>query len=347
MKRFSASILILVLLVTLLAGCTPKTDTTDKPDDVDKPEEQEEVAEETITMRLAEVHAEGYPTTIADREFAKMVEERTDGRIKIEVYSGGQLGDEKAVTEQVQFGAIDIARVSLSPVVEFEESLGVLMLPYLYRDKDHMFQVIEGPIGDKLLKNLEESSGLVGLTWYDAGARNFYNTKKEIKTPDDMKGLKIRVQETKLMMDLVSALGASPVAMGFGDVYSALQSGVIDGAENNWSSFDSTNHYEVAKYFTVDEHTRIPEIVITSTMVMDKLSADDQAIIRQAAKESAEIEKAEWEKQEEESRKKIEEAGVNVTYLESNAEFQEAVRPLYDEFGKGYSDIIEEIINTK
>lgn len=350
MKRFTSIILVLAMLVTVLAGCAPKTETPasntpaeNKPAE-NKPAESKPA--ETITFRLAEVHAEGYPTTMADREFARLVEERTNGRIKIEVYSGGQLGDEKSVTEQVQFGAIDFARLSLSPITEFEKSLNVLMLPYIYRDKEHMFQVVDGPIGDKLLAELEKQ-GLVGLAWFDAGARNFYNTKREIKSPDDMKGLKIRVQETKLMMDLVSALGASPVAMAFGDVYSALQTGVVDGAENNWSSFDTTHHFEVAKFFTVDEHTRVPELILTNTMTMEKLSAEDQEIIRQAAKEAAEFERIEWEKAEEVSKQKVIDAGVTVTYLESNAAFQEKVMSLYDEFGADYKDLIDEIINTK
>lgn len=352
MKRFTSFVLIIALLVTMLVGCgqkpaEPAAKPADTPAPADKPADPPaEKPKEVVTFRMAEVHPEGYPTTMADREFARLVEERTDGRIKIEVYSGGQLGDEKSVTEQVQFGAIDFARLSLSPITEFEKSLNVLMLPYIYRDKEHMFQVVDGPIGDKLLVELEKS-GLIGLSWFDAGARNFYNSKREIKSPDDMKGLKIRVQETKLMMDLVSSLGSSPVAMAFGDVYSALQTGVIDGAENNWSSYDTTHHYEVAKYFTVDEHTRVPELILTSKMVIDKLSTEDQEIIKKAAREAAEYERIEWEKAEEVSKQKVIDAGCTITYVESNAAFQEKVMKLYEEFGKGYEDLIQEIINTK
>lgn len=353
MKKWGILFLTFVLLVSVFTGCTQKTESsavveTEKPasSEAEKPAAPEAKPAETVTMRLADVHAEGYPTVLADKEFARLVEERTNGRIKIEVYPGGQLGDEKAVTEQVQFGALEFARVSLSPVTEFEKSLSVLMLPYIYRDKEHMFRVIDGPIGEKLLKKLEEN-GLVGLAWYDAGARNFYNAKREIKTPDDMKGLKIRVQETKLMMDLVSSLGASPVAMAFGDVYSALQTGVIDGAENNWPSYDSTHHYEVAKYYTVDEHTRVPEPLLVSRMVMEKLSDEDQAILRQAAKEAAEFERVEWAKSEEISKQKVIDAGCTITYLETNQEFQDKVKSIYDEFGADYKDLIDEIINTK
>lgn len=349
MKRFTSLILIFVLLATMLVGCGQKpavpAEKPAEPAPTEKPAEPAK-PKEVVTLRLAEVHPEGYPTTMADWEFSRLVEERTDGRYKIEVYPGGQLGDEKSVTEQIQFGALDFGRLSLSPITEFEKSLNVLMLPYIYRDKEHMFKVVDGPIGDGLLEKLEKN-GLVGLAWYDAGARSFYNSKKEVKSPADMKGLKIRVQETKLMMDLVSALGASPVAMAYGDVYSALQTGVIDGAENNWPSYDSSHHYEVAKFYTVDEHTRVPELILTSKMVMDKLSAEDQEIFKQAAREAAEFERVEWAKYELESEKKVKEAGNTITLLETNAEFQEKVKSLYDEFGKGYEDLIQSIIDTK
>lgn len=346
MKKIISMMLVIILLLIVVMGCTPKGEKiSDSSNDSVEPSSKQK--KDTITFRLAENHAEGYPTTMADREFAKLVDERTDGRIKIEVYPNEQLGDEKSVVEQVQFEAIDFARVSISPLTEFEKSLGVLMLPYIYRDKEHMFDVIDGPIGDEILKNLEESSDLVGLCWFDAGSRNFYNIKKEIKNPDDMKGLKIRVQETELMMDLVSALGASPVAMGFGEVYSALQTGVIDGAENNWSSFETTNHYEVANYFTVDEHTRVPELIITNKKVMEQLSREDQELIRQAALEAAEFEREEWLRQESAAEETIKGAGVIITYLDSNEDFQVRVKQLYEKHGKGYEDLIERIINTK
>ena len=258
MKRFLSILLVCVLAASLFAGCSQSSQTAAAPA-APTAAPTEAPKAEPIVFRLAENQPEDYPTTLGDKEFARLVEERTNGRIKIEVYSGGQLGDEKSIAEQIQFGAIDFARLSLSPLTEHEKSMGVLMLPYLYRDKEHMFKVLEGTVGEKILSNLEAKAGIVGLGWLDAGSRNFYNTEREIKTPADMKGLKIRVQETALMMDLISALGASPVALAYGDVYSAMQTGVIDGAENNWPSFESSKHYEIAKYFTIDEHTRVPE----------------------------------------------------------------------------------------
>jgi tripartite ATP-independent transporter DctP family solute receptor len=341
MKRFISVLLIFVLAMSLFAGCSSKVE----PVVSEAPKVEPKV--ETIVLRLAENQPEDYPTTLGDKEFARLVEERTAGKIKIEVYSGGQLGDEKSVAEQIQFGAIDFARLSISPLTQHEKSMGVLMLPYLYRDKEHMFKVLEGPIGTQILANLEKQAGIVGLGWLDAGARNFYNTKKEVKTPDDMKGLKVRVQETALMMDLISALGGSPVALAYGDVYAALQTGVVDGAENNWPSFESSKHFEVAKFFTIDEHTRVPELILTSKMVMDKLSADDQKIVKEAAKEAALFERKEWLKREESSKAIIEKSGVKITTLESNAAFQEKVMSLYDKHGADYKDIINQIIETK
>ena len=227
-------------------------------------------AQKTIVLRLAETHPQDYPTTRGDYEFARLVKERSGGRIVIEVYPGSQLGQEKAVIEQVQFGAIDLTRVSISPVAAFVPRLNAFQMPYLYRDETHMWKVLKGDIGKELLASLEPF-GFIGLGWFESGARNFYNSKRPIRTPADLKGLKIRVQESELMMGLVSAFGAVPTPMAFGEVYSALQTGVVDGAENNWPSYFSTSHYEVAKYITLDEHTRVPEIIIGSKISLGRL----------------------------------------------------------------------------
>ena len=350
MKRFTSLLLVLILLLGVVVGCSPKEEAppADSPGAEDPTDEKpdDEKPDEVIVMRLAEVHPEGYPTYEGAMEFSRLVEERTNGKYKIEVYGGSQLGDEKSVTEQIQFGAIEFGRLSLSPITEFEKSLEVLMLPYIYRDKDHMFKVVDGEIGDELLAKLEENK-LVGLAWYDAGARSFYNSVRDIKTPDDMKGLKIRVQETELMMDLVEGLGASPMALAYADVYSALQTGVIDGAENNFPSYYSTHHFEVAPYLTLDEHTRIPELILTSTMVMDSLTDEEKEIFRQAAKESAELERRLWEEYEKESEQAVIEGGVTITRLESNEEWQEKMSKIYDKYTGYEAELIERIRNTQ
>ena len=243
-----------------LSGCGRKaaTDTKIAPKTVAK----------AVTLRMSDNQPEGYPTILGDKAFAAEVEKNTNGRIKIKVFSGSQLGDEKSAIEQVQFGAIDAIRIGAAPLAEFNKQIGVLILPYLYKDKDQMFRVLEGPVGEKIFASLAADSKIVGLSWVDSGARNFYNTKKDVKTPADLKGLKIRVQESKPMMDMVKYLGASPTPMAYGDVYSALQTGVVDGAENNWPSYLSSNHYQVAKHITIDEHTRVPEMIAFSKMIL-------------------------------------------------------------------------------
>ena len=172
--------------------------------------------------------------------------------------------------EQLQFGGVDFARVSLSPLSEFVPELNVLQLPYLYTGAEHMWKVLEGEIGDSFLGSFEGSS-LVALSWYDAGARNFYNSVCPIEKLEDMKGLTVRVQESELMSDSIRALGAVPKQMAYGEVYSGLQTGEIDGAENNWPSYESTRHYEVARYYTIDEHTRVPELQLAAQSTWDKL----------------------------------------------------------------------------
>lgn len=299
-------------------------------------------------MKLSEIHEADFPTTLADVEFARLVNVGTQGRVHITVYPNGTIGqDEKAVIEQTQMGALDFARVSLSPIAQFAKELNVLTLPYLYRDSEHMWKVLSGPIGRQLLGAVGKAN-LVGLAYYDAGARSFYNTKKDIKCVADMKGLKIRVQQAKLPMDLVKALGASPTPMATGDIYSALQTNVIDGAENNWPSYIGFSHYEVARYFTVDGHMRVPEILVAGRLAMAKLSPADQNVIRQAAEASVPFQKALWVKSEKDNEAKAKAKGCKITYLDAKAlaEFERAVQPIYDEY-KDYAGLIAQIKAVK
>ena len=346
-KRFKWSIIALLVVMLIAVGCgnnnsganssTGSNGSSNTASEAPKPKPDKQTV-----LRLSTNHAADYPTTLALDEFAKTVEAETEGRIKIEVYPSAQLGEEQDVVEQLQIGAIDFARISLATITEFSRSLDVLILPYLYRDSNHMWNVLEGEIGDEFLQSVSNAN-LIGLTFYDAGSRNFYNTKHDVKSVADLKGMKIRVQESKLMMGLVEALNASATPMPFSDVYNSLQTGVIDGAENNWPSFISTNHYEVAKYFTVDEHSRVPEMLIASKMVMDGLSAEDQEIIHKAARDSLGVQKELWAAEEAKSEQIAKDAGVSVTYLDSNEEFQKAVEHLYAEFGGEYTELIDRI----
>ncbi len=302
-------------------------------------------AAEQIVLRLAETHSQDYPTTQGNYHFAQLVEERTDGRIRIEVYHSAQLGEERAAIEQVQFGAIDFTRVSISPLAAFSPGLDAMQMPFLYRDGDHMWAVLNGPIGDEMLASVEDA-GFIGLAWYDSGARNFYNSVRPIRTVEDMQGLRIRVQESRLMVGLVEALGAVATPMPFGEVYSALQTGVIDGAENNWPSYYSTSHYEVSQYFTLNGHTRVPEILVASAIAMERLSAEDQQIIRQAARESIDYQRARWAEFEQVAEERIRAAGneiVDGLTPEAYQEFRARMQPLYDELGPEAAAMVERI----
>lgn len=299
-----------------------------------------------ITLTVAEIHPKDYPTTQGLFKLADLVKERSNGQILIEVKYGGQLGKgEKEVVEQVQFGALDMARISISPVTEFVPELEAFGLPYLWKSRDHMWKVLNGPTGQRLLKDVENYK-FYGLCYYESGARSFYNSKREIKTVADLKGLKIRVQKSKLMIDLVNTMGANATPIAFGEVYDAISKGVIDGAENNWPSYESTGHYEVAKYYTLDEHTRVPEILVASKIAFDKkLTPDQIKMIMQAAKDTQEFVIQKWLERVEASKKKVIANGNIITHLtpEARAGFVEAVQPLYETYGKKHKAIIEEI----
>lgn len=300
-----------------------------------------------FVLTYAENQAEDYPTTQGAYKFAELVYERTEGKVEIQVNAGGILGDEKTVIEQLQFGGVDFARVSLSPLAEFVPKLNVLQMPYLYTGREHMWKVLEGPIGTDFINSFGGSS-LVALSWYDAGARSFYSTTRPIESLEDMQGLKIRVQESELMVDTIEALGAKPVPMTFGDVYSGLQTREIDGAENNWPSYESTRHYEVAKYFTLDEHTRVPELQLAAQSTWDKLPEEYRDIIKDCAQESALYERELWAKREKTSEERVRRSGCVVTELDAaeKARFQKAAAPMYEKYCSDYVDIINDIMDA-
>jgi tripartite ATP-independent transporter DctP family solute receptor len=329
-----------VLLVVLLAISLPMSVFANGQTEVQK-------TAKPILLRLAEAQVDTYPATLGAIEFARLVGERSEGRIKIEVYTGAQLGgDEAAVLEQVQFGAIDFTRVNISPVTELAPMLNLLQMPYLYESYDHMHKVLDSSIGAEFLKSVEGAK-LIGLALYDAGSRNFYNNVKPVTSLKDMAGLKLRVPPSQLMMGMVAALGASATPMAFGEVYSALQTGVIDGAENNWASYDMVSHYEVAKYITEDAHTMPPEILVASKMVMDKLSTEDQALIKQAAADSVIYERAAYKAIEDASREKLVAKGVVISKLTDRENFIKAVQPLYEKFASNYKDTLNKIVAMK
>jgi tripartite ATP-independent transporter DctP family solute receptor len=285
-----------------------------------------------ITLRSADIHPDGYPTVEAVIYAGKLLEERTGGRVKIQMFNNRQLGEEKDTIEQTRFGVIDMNRVNTAPFNNLVPETQVLGLPFLFRDVDHMHKVVDGEIGEEILKAFEPH-GLVGLAFYDSGARSFYTTKKPIKSLEDMKGLKIRVQQSDLWIAMMKAFGANPTPMPFGEVYSALQTGVVDGAENNWPSYESSRHFEVSKFYSLTEHSLTPEVLVISKIAYDRLSPDDKAALRAAAKESVGKMRELWTAREKTSEEKVRAGGVEVSMIDK-APFIAAMAPVYDEYVK-------------
>ena len=306
-------------------------------------ETKETVPEYVFTY--AENQAEDYPTTLGAYRFAQLVKERTGGRIEILVKANGELGDEQAVVEQLQYGGIDFVRASLSSLSEFVPKMNVLQMPYLYKNSEHMWKVLDGEIGEEFMEILD-GSGLTGLSWYDAGTRNFYCTNKPIRSLEDVKGMRIRVQESEMMGAMVEALGGTAVPMTYDKVYSALETGQIDGAENNWPSYESVRHYEVAPFYTVDEHTRVPEMQLMSRHTWEKLSPEDQNLIRECARDSAIYQRKLWTQRSEASQRRVR-GGAGCTVLELSEEekerFRQAMQPVYQRYCADYMDVIERI----
>lgn len=336
MKMKTLSIFFIMAMVALILGACG--------DEGSSSGEGSEGSGETITLKLAENQPDDYPTTIGDKEFARLVEEKTDGRYKIEVYSGGQLGEETNSIEQVQLGSIDLARVNASPLSQFAEEIGVTSMPFLFENEEAKWEKLNGDVGRELLDTLD-GTNMVGLAFYDSGERSFYNTERPIEKPEDMEGLKIRVQNSELSIAVVEALGASATPMEYGEVYSSLQTGVIDGAENNFPSYYTSNHYEVAPYFTVNGYTGTPEVVIASQKLWDTLSDEDKELFREAAMESVKVQREAWAELTEESREAVVEAGSELVEVDDITPWREAVQPVYDEYGEQYGEWIDKLSN--
>lgn len=297
-----------------------------------------------FVFSYAENQTEDYPTTLAAQFFAELVEKRTDGRIRIIVHPEAELGTEDEAIKQVQYGGVDFARVSLSQLARIAPEMNVLQMPYLYKSSSHMWRVLDGEIGDAFLTCAEDSE-IVGLSWYDAGTRNFYSSGKPITCVEDVAGMRIRVQDSELMQDMVEALGAIALPFDYAEVYSSLERKLCDGAENNWPSYETMRHYEVAPYYSVDEHSRVPEMQICSMHTWSKLSEEDRQIIRECAEESARYQRTLWTQREQEARQKALDNGVQEVLLtqEEKQRFRERMQGIYEQYCSEYMDIIDEI----
>jgi tripartite ATP-independent transporter DctP family solute receptor len=281
-------------------------------------------------FRSADTHnADDYPTVVAVKKMSELLEQKSGGKHKIKVFNKGALGSEKETIDQVKIGALDLTRVNVGPMNQICPLTQVPTMPFLFNSIAHMRKVLDGPVGDEILKSCE-SAGFIGLAFYDSGARSIY-AKKPIKTVADAKGLKIRVQQSDLWVALVSAMGANPSPMPYGEVYTGLKTGLIDAAENNIPSFDTAKHVEAVKVYSKTEHSMAPEILVMSKIVYDKLPAAEQAMVRAAAKESVAFERQKWDEQEAKSLANVKAQGAEIVEVDKKS-FQAVMGPVYDKF---------------
>ena len=281
-------------------------------------------------FRAADTQSEDYPTVQALNFMDRLIAERSQGRHRIRVFHSRQLGEEKETIEQTRAGAIDLNRTNVAPIGSFVPEANVLALPFLFRSIEHLHKVLDGPIGEDILASFEPY-GFVGLAFYDSGARSIYNSVRPVRGIADMKGLRIRVQQSELMVGMIKALGAEAVELPYGQVITGLTTKLIDGAENNWPSYVTTNHYNAARNYTLTEHTMSPEVLVMSVRAWESLSPDDRKIFREAARESSRYMRAQWSTWEERSRAQALKAGNVIVSDFDKRPFEAAMAGLYDQ----------------
>jgi tripartite ATP-independent transporter DctP family solute receptor len=279
-------------------------------------------------FRAADTQNEDYPTVQALRYMGSLIAVSSGGRHQIRVFHSRQLGEEKETIEQTRAGAIDLNRTNVAPIGTFVPAMNVLAMPFLFRSIEHLQRVLDGPIGNEILNSFEPF-GFVGLAFYDSGARSIYNSVRPVRSIADMKGLRLRVQQSELMSDMVKALGAEPVELPYGQVLTGLSTKLIDGAENNWPSFVTTDHYKYAGYYTLTEHTMSPEVLVMSRKAWESLSSEDRIIFRDAARKSSQFMHEKWRDLEMESRRRAEAAGVTIVSNIDRKPFEAAMAGIY------------------
>jgi tripartite ATP-independent transporter DctP family solute receptor len=306
-------------------------------------------AQSKMVLKATDVHPLGYPTVEAVVRMGKKLEKATNGRLSIQMYPSMQLGGEKEMIEQAQVGALQLARISVGPMGPLVPELNVFNLPFMFRDDAHMEKVIDGPIGDEMLKKLSDhpTANLIGLCWMNAGTRNVYNSKKPVKEVADLKGLKIRMMGNPMFVDTMNSLGGNGVAMGFDQLINAMQTGVVDGAENNYPTYTSGQHYRYAKYYSLTGHLMIPEILVFSKRSWAGLSKEDQALIMKFSKEAQQEERKLWYEMEAKSLKQMKENGVEIIPIADKKPFQDAVKPVWDKYGAQHAALIKRIQAVK
>jgi tripartite ATP-independent transporter DctP family solute receptor len=305
------------------------------------------LAQQKAVWKASDVHPLGYPTVEAIVRMGKKLETATNGRISIQMFPAMQLGGEKEMIEQAQVGALQIARISVGAMGPVVDDLNVFNMPFVFRDEAHMRKVIDGPIGTEFLDRMSNASGsrLIALGWMDSGTRNIY-AKKAVTAPGDLKGMKIRMMGNPLFVDTMNAMGGNGVAMGFNELYSALQTGVVDGAENNPPTLLAQNHYTVSKVYSLTGHLIIPEIFVFSKRTWDALSKDDQALVKKLSREAQMEQRQLWDAYSGEAETKLKAAGVQFVPADKAA-FYKATQPVRDKYGAKYAALIKRIEDTK
>ena len=330
------NIFIRILVITLLVAASVYTL---KRETVRTPEPGSQ-----ITLRLAEALPEHNPVTIAMRRFAALVKEKTNGVVTVKIHSSAQFGQESEAIEQVQLGIIDMTRVNSVVVANVSPSMGVFTLPYIFRNFEHKYKVLDGKPGDEVRADLNKV-GLIGFDYMDAGSRCFYTRDKVIKSLEDLKGLKIRVQPSHITIRMIELMGAVPTPMNYGEVYSALSTGIVDGAENDYVSYSTSGHYEVAPYYVEDNHLSPPAILLMNHSRFKSLSPEYQQAIREAAQEAAWFEREIMTQANLQAKEKMLAENISISSIDT-APFRAAVRPIYDEF-PAYVGLIEQIDLTE
>jgi tripartite ATP-independent transporter DctP family solute receptor len=302
-------------------------------------------AQTKAVFKASDVQPAGYPTVAATESLGKKLEAATSGRLSVQMFPSAQLGGEKETIEQTQIGAIQLLRVSAGALGPIVDDINVVNMPFLFKNMAHAEKMMDGEIGQDLLDKItaNANANLVALCWMNSGARSFYNTKRPIKSIDDLKGMKIRVIGNPIFIDMVNAIGGNGVAMGYDQVFSALQTGVIDGAENNPPSYVFSNHYTAAKYYSLTEHLIIPEVLLFSKKAWSALSADDQGLIRKFSREAQMEERELWNKYEQLAMEKAKTAGCEIVPIADKTPFQNAVKPVWNKYGPKYQDMIKRI----
>jgi tripartite ATP-independent transporter DctP family solute receptor len=306
-------------------------------------------AQSKMVFKATDVHPLGYPTVEAVVRLGKRLETATNGRLSVQMFPSMQLGGEKEMIEQAQVGAIQFARISVGPMGPLVPELNVFNLPFVFRDPQHAEKVVDGPIGDELLQKLSDhpTAGLIGLCWMSSGTRNVYNGKKPIRTVEDLKGLKIRMMGNPVFVDTMNSLGGNGVAMGFDQLINAMQTGVVDGAENNEPSYMTGQHFRYAKYYSMTGHLMIPEILVFSKRTFQSLSKEDQELILKVAKEAQQEQRTLWYAMEKKSVDEMKKAGVEITDVADKKQFQAAVKPVWDKYGAQHAALIQRIQDVK